>query len=333
MSDELRTVSDEQQAQLALLLKENEHIQQENQLLAAFADKRRKGTARRKGGEGDEPFAPLTEDEKGDLVTEAMEALEADIEAVREAGEKDVGDIRTLMEEVDLRIGETKNATYEFKREIILNGEDAHTGVISADRVVRYWEDKIYSREVLLEKVNLKNSTYRAAISKLEAQLAHKEEMGEVLHAVDFEQLKIENAQAMEAVGAKNRELLGLKLATGKTAQALNEVKAALGELEKEGARLAAELGARRAELGGFDADAAAARAQAGVVERTFRKLKAEHRDADQPQTMDYIRLKHQVDELTKAAAEWRRKVEVAQLAAGGGRAAAAATAAAARRR
>lgn len=44
----------------------------------------------------------------------------------------------------------------------------------------RFWEDQIRDKEVLLEKVSLKNSTYKAAIAKLEAQLAHKEEMGEV---------------------------------------------------------------------------------------------------------------------------------------------------------
>lgn len=35
-------------------------------------------------------------------------------------GEKDVDDIRTLMEEVDMRIKETKQETYEFKRDVIL---------------------------------------------------------------------------------------------------------------------------------------------------------------------------------------------------------------------
>jgi hypothetical protein len=32
----------------------------------------------------------------------------------------------------------------------------------------------------LIEKLSLKNTTYKAAIAKLEVQLAHKEEMGEV---------------------------------------------------------------------------------------------------------------------------------------------------------
>jgi hypothetical protein len=35
-------------------------------------------------------------------------------------GDKDLDDIKTLMEEVDLRIKETKQETYEFKRDVIL---------------------------------------------------------------------------------------------------------------------------------------------------------------------------------------------------------------------
>lgn len=44
----------------------------------------------------------------------------------------------------------------------------------------RFMEDQIHDKEVLIEKLTLKNTTNKAAIAKLEAQLAHKEEMGEV---------------------------------------------------------------------------------------------------------------------------------------------------------
>lgn len=39
---------------------------------------------------------------------------------VRQVGEKDLSDIATLMEEVDLRIGELKKSTLEFKRDVVL---------------------------------------------------------------------------------------------------------------------------------------------------------------------------------------------------------------------
>ncbi len=40
--------------------------------------------------------------------------------------------------------------------------------------------------------------------------------MGEVLHEVDFDQLKIENSQFLEIIDGKNKELLRLKLTAGK---------------------------------------------------------------------------------------------------------------------
>jgi len=52
-----------------------------------------------------------------------------------------------------------------------------------------------------------------------------KEEMGEVLHEVDFNQLKIENEQYLEKIDEKNQELLRLKLMAGNTLQVLNLYK------------------------------------------------------------------------------------------------------------
>lgn len=43
--------------------------------------------------------------------------------------------------------------------------------------------------------------------------------LAQVLHLVDFDQLKIENQQYLERIDAKNKELLQLKLSTGKTVQ------------------------------------------------------------------------------------------------------------------
>ncbi len=53
------------------------------------------------------------------------------------------------------------------------------------------------------------------------AQHRQKEEMGEVLHEVDFDQLKIENSQFLEIIDGKNKELLRLKLTAGKILQEL----------------------------------------------------------------------------------------------------------------
>ena len=60
---------------------------------------------------------------------------------------------------------------------------------------------------------------FRVMKKKLEMQIKQKEEMGEVLHEVDFNQLKIENQQYLEKIDEKNQELLRLKLMAGNTLQ------------------------------------------------------------------------------------------------------------------
>jgi hypothetical protein len=57
---------------------------------------------------------------------------------VKVNSEKDVADIKTLMEEVDMRIAETKKDTFEFKRDIIIGAENARTGKTCADKMLRW---------------------------------------------------------------------------------------------------------------------------------------------------------------------------------------------------
>lgn len=48
---------------------------------------------------------------------------------------------------------------------------------------------------------------------------AHFTAASQVLHLVDFDQLKIENQQYMERIEERNNELLKLKLSTSRTVQ------------------------------------------------------------------------------------------------------------------
>jgi hypothetical protein len=79
-----------------------------------------------------------------------------------------------------------------------------------------------------IEKLRLKNATIKAQSTKLHNQLKQKEEMGEVLHAIDFDQLKIENAQYLSKIEERNAELLKLKVTAGKALQSLNVCKVRL---------------------------------------------------------------------------------------------------------
>ena len=80
-------------------------------------------------------------------------------------------------------------------------------------------------KEAIIEKIRLKNATLKVQKNKLHLQLKQKEEMGEVLHAIDFDQLQIENKQYLAKIEERNTELIKLKISAGNTIQTLNSLR------------------------------------------------------------------------------------------------------------
>ena len=50
------------------------------------------------------------------------------------------------MEEADMRLAETKKASYEFERDIVKASVNPRTGKVIAEKVSRYLEDKLRAR-------------------------------------------------------------------------------------------------------------------------------------------------------------------------------------------
>ncbi|CAG2252496.1 Coiled-coil domain-containing protein 113 [Mytilus edulis] len=143
----------------------------------------------------------LTTEQKCDIAQKKLDDLKEDIEKYRDNCEIiDNFTLGAIMEECELTLSETKKESYEFERDI-LKGADT-----------------------LVEKLRLKN-TVKSKKMKLDLQFKQKEEMGEALHEVDFQQLKIENEQYLEKIDEKNTELMDLKLKASKSLQVLNSYK------------------------------------------------------------------------------------------------------------
>ena len=60
------------------------------------------------------------------------------------------------------------------------------------------------------------------------SQLKQKEEIGEALHAIDYDELQIENKQYLAKIDERNSELLKLKISAGNTIQTLNSYRVSL---------------------------------------------------------------------------------------------------------
>ncbi|CAI9616568.1 unnamed protein product [Staurois parvus] len=173
-----------------------------------------------------ERLLSLSVDQKLELVLRELE--DSKEEALRDAENADriLQGFKATMEEAEIRSIEIRKAVYEFERDIGKAAVSSKKGRgVTPEKVLRYMEEKTRARDSLVDKLRLKNAALKIQKKKLQMQLKQKEEMGEVLNEVDFQQLKIENAQFLERIDERNQDLLQLKLTAGETLQVLNSYK------------------------------------------------------------------------------------------------------------
>lgn len=176
--------------------------------------------------------------------------------------------------------------------------------------------DKLKQKEQLIDKLQAKNVSLKAAIVKKETQIKHKNEMGEELKFIDFHQLQIENKKHVKDIDDRNNKLLILKVSSANTVASLQELKDQLAAAEKRAAEIEKS----------FQACLAQKTKQLSDIEKTEQKVldlknnikkqeaiivkyKDEHTDPIMfiDSSADYMKLK-------KMHKNWSRKIEIAEL-------------------
>ncbi|XP_052817565.1 coiled-coil domain-containing protein 113-like [Mya arenaria] len=257
----------------------------------------------------------LSAEQKCDIAQREIEELREEIDKLKEESENVLDLYKAIMEEADLRLAETKKESYEFDRDIMKGSDKSNQGKVVAEKIVRYFEDRLRSRDTLIEKLRLKNSTLKVQKKKLHLQLKQKEEMGEVLHEVDFNQLRIENQQYLEKIDERNQDLLRLKQMTGSTTQVLNSYKKKLSTLTMESERLKSEITSRNDLLTRIDSETTVVEEERAKAERRNKKLRQQLADYRVPEVMEYVSEKADLYELQKKVKSWERKVDIAEMA------------------
>ena len=139
----------------------------------------------------------LTDDELLEIGSKVLNLQLQDTEKVRAQAGRLQTDLNARVEACQLGAQDARKDMYEFKRDVIAAGENPRTGKIAAEKVLRYMDDKLLKRAMQLEKLQNKNAALKKKNKKAEANLHTKDDGGDVLHYIDFTQLKIENKQCV----------------------------------------------------------------------------------------------------------------------------------------
>jgi hypothetical protein len=261
----------------------------------------------------------LSAEQKYEVASSVNEDLHQEIEASKLKSEKMVDTLKAVLEETEVRITELKHDAYEFKRDVVVGAENPRTGKIMAEKVTRYFENKFKARDVLIEKLKLKNAALKSQVFKIETQLAQKDDIGDSLHYIDFHQLQIENKQFLAKIEERNEELLSMKLTTGKTIVSLNDFKKQLSDETIEYEALNTQITDKNALLEKSVVECKQVNQFIRLGRRKADKLKQEVDDAqamEMPRIEDYITQKKDMYELQVALRTWQKKVAILEMAA-----------------
>jgi hypothetical protein len=310
------------EAQIEVLRRDVDQVRLENSVLQAYNEKK---TAEL-GIDEDEKkkskknkkniISFLNSDQKYEIANIVHEDLLQEIETHRRNSEKMIDTLRAVLEETEIRIGELKRDAYEFKRDVVVGAENPRTGKIMAERVLRYFDDKFKQIDAVIEKLRLKNSNLKSIINKLELTLAQKEEIGDVLHYIDFHQLQIENKQYISKIEERNEELLTVKHLSSKTTQALNEYKRKLSLQLNDCDWLTSELKNKEQLKVKLDNEEKKVTKELIVEKKMKNKFKLQLEEVNElPNIEEYILLKRELQNLETMKKNWEKKVEIMEMA------------------
>jgi len=134
-----------------------------------------------------------------------------------------------------------------FAMERILFKQSFPEGVNrTAEQVIKYFEESLRRKDSEIDKLETKFRGLKSAVAKCENELRQKEEAGESLKRIDFDQLQIENNQLQENINARNTEVMTLKATTGRAMVQLNNAKDELAKTLQSTAELQNALTRRR---------------------------------------------------------------------------------------
>merc|ERR1719284_1726589 len=199
----------------------------------------------------------LNLEDKYRIANKEVEDLTKDIEQTKKTSEQNLDILKALMEETEIRTAEVKRDAYEFRRDIVVGAENPRTGKTMAEKVLKYMEDKLTQKDMLINKLLMKNQAYKISIKKADKQLKSKNETGDDLQYIDFHQLQIENQQFVMKIDEANQELINLKRTSGRTVKILNNMKKKLSNLTAEARFLEDEIKERKAMLAKTEQDIA----------------------------------------------------------------------------
>ncbi|KAF7265289.1 hypothetical protein GWI33_021281 [Rhynchophorus ferrugineus] len=263
--------------------------------------------------EGKGPKINLSQ--KTDMVMRAMEENQSNLETFLKKSHATKRNLKSEIDEFAIREAEIKEAIDIFEHNVVIQGVDKLTQRIPAEKFVRYMEEWLKSAQLQIEKLRLRLATLKVQYKKVSQQLIQRQELGENVHAVDFDQLQIENKHFLEKIEQKNVHLIELKKMNGGANLILSIHKKYLQKQQEDCNKLKAEIEEKNQLVERTEAEYDATELELDQVRRKYDQCKNLKKTYTVPEVYDYVKLKAKMFELSKNLKIWHRRKKIQDIA------------------
>lgn len=262
--------------------------------------------------EGRGPKVNLSQ--RSDMVLKAMEELQSKLEVFLKKTHRIKRNLKAELEEYSVREKDIKESVDSFEFNILVQGVDPLTQRIPAEKFLRWMEEWLKSAQLNIEKLRLRTASLKIQYKKVSATLLQRQELGENVHAVDFDQIEIENKHFAEKIDLKNIQLVELKRMSGGASLVLTNNKKWLRKLQDQYNDLKAALAEKEKMIDetGLQCDKIEAEMEAAKEKyNNFKKLTICYRV---PDVMEYVNIKRQLTDLQNKIKVWNRRKKIQDI-------------------
>ncbi|XP_014473563.1 PREDICTED: coiled-coil domain-containing protein 113-like [Dinoponera quadriceps] len=232
--------------------------------------------------------------------------------------------LQAQMKENETSIRETFETRERFEKDVVEKGVDSITGKIPAEKFVRchrsylinteFIEECLKAADTIIGRTRLKATTTNIQKRKAMQQLKRRQELGEALRAVDFEQLDIENQDCIRKIDEKTQYMLEMKKIAGHHSIALTKHKRNLSNLMSTVNEVKAKIVFKKDEIVKLQSERATVNAEKEKTQMQLKSLMELMDNFSVPEVLDCIKIHRKLHELQNVHKRLLRQRKIQQI-------------------
>lgn len=175
-------------------------------------------------------------------------------------------------------------------------------------------EDWLKSATLNIEKLRLRTASLKVHYKKVSQTLIQRQELGENVHAVDFDQLEIENKHFLQKIEQKNLHSIELKKMNGGANLVLSRNKKYLQKQMKEHNDLKDKLAEHQKLIEDIEKECEIVEKEAGRATERLEYIKKLNNSYTVPEVMEYINIKTELNEYRNEVKVWQRRKKIQDI-------------------